>query len=80
MRANQAKYSIATMARALGVSPSGCHAWRDLEPSNRARSDESLKACISNIHEKSRGTYGVPRIHAELAEDGIQVGRKRVLA
>jgi putative transposase len=30
------------------------------------------------IHEHSRGTYGVPRIHAELAAAGVQVGRKRV--
>jgi len=30
------------------------------------------------IHERSRGTYGVPHIHAELAAADIQVGRKRV--
>lgn len=78
MRANQAKYSIATMARILGVSPSGFHAWRDREPSNRAQSDDVLKASISTIHKRSRGTYGAPRVHAELAEDGVQVGRKRV--
>ena len=30
------------------------------------------------IHQGSRGTYGVPRIHAELAADGVAVGRKRV--
>ena len=30
------------------------------------------------IHQGSRGTYGVPRIHAELAADGVRVGRKRV--
>ena len=33
---------------------------------------------ISAIHESSRATYGAPRIHAELAAEGIQVGRKRV--
>lgn len=30
------------------------------------------------IHLRSRGTYGVPRIHAELADEGVRVGRKRV--
>ena len=30
------------------------------------------------IHAASRGTYGVPRIHAELAVDGVAVGRKRI--
>ena len=30
------------------------------------------------IHHRSRGTYGAPRVHAELAAEGVQVGRKRV--
>ena len=37
-----------------------------------------LSQRIQNIHEESRGTYGVPRIHAELADSGTHVGRKRV--
>lgn len=78
MRANQAKYRIATMARVLGVSPSGFHAWRDRERSKRSRTDEELEVRIRAIHERSRGTYGAPRIHAELVADGVRVGRKRV--
>ena len=66
------------MVRVLGVSPSGFHAWRDRAPSRRQRCDEVLKACIGRIHQRSRGTYGAPRIHAELAEDGVRVARKRV--
>ena len=78
MRVNQARCRIGAMARVLGVSPSGFYAWRDREPSRRRQSDDVLKACIGNIHQRSRGTYGAPRIHAELAEDGVHVGRKRV--
>ena len=78
MRANQARFPIAMVARLLGVSPSGYYAWRDRELSSRKQNDAVLKACITNIHHQSRGTYGAPRIHAELAEDGIQIGRKRV--
>ena len=44
----------------------------------RARADVKLSAEIQAIHRESRGTYGVPRIHAELAERGIRVGRKRI--
>jgi len=33
---------------------------------------------IQTIHKRSRGTYGVPRVHAELRDQGICVGRKRV--
>ena len=78
MRANQARSRIATMVRVLGVSPSGFPAWRAREPSWRQQGDEALKARIGPIHPRSRGTCGAPRIHAELAADGVRVGRKRV--
>jgi putative transposase len=77
VKANQA-YPIATVCRVLGVSSSGYYAWLDRPPSARAQSDAVLLAQIRAIHERSRGTYGVPRIHAELAEAGVHVGRKRV--
>ena len=54
MRANQARYRIATMARMLGVSPSGFYAWRDREPSQHRQSDDVLKACIGNIVGRKR--------------------------
>ena len=75
---NQANYPIATMCRLLGVSASGYYAWRDRRPSARAAADAALLARIKAIHAASRRTYGVPRIHAELAAAGIFVGRKRV--
>jgi putative transposase len=76
--AHQAAHPIATMCRVLGVSPSGYHAWRKRRLSRRARADVKLSAEIQAIHRESRGTYGVPRIHAELAAQGMPVGRKRV--
>jgi len=67
------------MCRVLEVSPSGYYAWCVREPSARAQADDSLLQRIREIHLHSRGTYGAPRIHAELREeDGICVGRKRV--
>lgn len=33
---------------------------------------------IRGIHERSRRTYGAPRVHAELREAGVHCGRKRV--
>ena len=71
-------YAVATMCRVLGVSPSGFYAWRQRPPSARARRDAELSQRIGRIHEHSRGTYGVPRVHAELAAHGIRIGRKRV--
>jgi putative transposase len=66
------------MCRVLDVSTSGYYAWRQRQPSPRAQADQKLRQRIREIHEKSKGTYGAPRIHAELAEAGLCVGRKRV--
>lgn len=47
--------------------------------SERDRMDLSLTGKIEAIHRRSRGVYGSPNIHAELADDyGIRVGRKCV--
>ena len=66
------------MCRVLGVSPSGYYAWRKRPLAPRARTDVELTAHIDAIHRMSRGTYGAPRIHAELAARGFPVGCKRV--
>ena len=78
MTAHRAAHRIATLCRVLGVSPSGYYAWRQRPLSARARADVTLGPQIQAIHTRSRGTYGVPRVHAELAADGVHVGRKRV--
>ena len=75
---NQAVFPIATMCRLLGVSPSGYYAWTQRRPSQRAQTDAALVAEIRTAHAASRGIYGAPRIHFDLAAKGIRVGRKRV--
>lgn len=66
------------MCRVLDISSSGYYAWRQRQPSPRAQTDRALSQRIREIHERSKGTYGAPRIHAELAAAGVRVGRKRV--
>ena len=66
------------MCRVLGVSRSGYYAWCNRKRSARAVEDERLTHKITDIHSNSRGTYGVPRVHAELLEDNECVGRKRI--
>jgi len=78
VKANQARYPVATACRLLGVSTSGFYAWLKRGPSQRTRQDARLTERIRAVHTRSRGTYGAPRIHAELCDEGIQVGRKRV--
>ena len=78
MRAHQAQYSVRRMGRLLGVSPSGYYAWARRPASRRAQADERLLVEIRSIHQRSRGTYGSPRVHAELRAQGTAVSRKRV--
>lgn len=78
MRAYQATYPIATLCRVLGVSASGYYAWCARPVSPRSREDAALGEQIEVIYQRSRQSYGAPRIHAELAHVGIRVGRKRV--
>ena len=78
MKANQAHHSVRAMCRVLGVSKSGFYAACNRSPSKRSQEDATLTNRIRHIHERARGTYGVPRVHAELAADGIFVGKKRV--
>jgi putative transposase len=78
MSANQATFPIAVMARVLGVSESGFHAWRQRPSSARAVADKMLLKRVRTIHASSRETYGVPRVHAELRAAGEKHGRKRI--
>jgi putative transposase len=66
------------MCRLLGVSTSGYYAWKNRKPSKRAIADTSLIELITDIHTWPRGTYGTPRIHAELLDLGVRVSRKRI--
>lgn len=78
MEREKAHHSVVLLCRVLAVSVSGYYAWRKRAPSARAREDAVLTERIRAIHAASRQTYGAPRVHAELTEDGIRCGRKRV--
>ena len=78
MRAHQAEHRVATMCRVLEVSTSGYYAWRSRPQSARARRDAEVTEKIRASHARSKGTYGAPRIHRDLIEEKIRVGRKRV--
>lgn len=78
MSAHQAQFPVRVMARVLKVSASGFYAWHNRPASARATADADLLRRIRTIHVGSRGTYGAPRVHAELRAEGVLVGRKRV--
>jgi len=66
------------MCRLLRVSPSGYYAWRVRPESRRAAHDRELMRAIRRLHAESDGTYGSPRIHAELQAEGFNCGRVKV--
>jgi len=68
VKANQATHSVGVMCRLLQISRSGFYAWRDRPMSDRERNDLALRARIEAIHRRSKGVYGSPNIHAELAD------------
>ena len=78
MSANRTAFPVSRLCSLLDVSESGYYAWRGRPPAARAVRDVVLSDRIEAIHARSRGTYGSPRVHAELAADGERVGRKRV--
>lgn len=78
MTANQASYPIQLMSKVLSVSRSGFYGHQNRKPCARDTADKGLMKRIVQIHTASKQTYGAPRIHAELADVGIHVGRKRV--
>ena len=79
IEAEKASYPITILAEVLGVTRQGFYSWRSRPPSQRRITDAAYTAVIRRIHAESRGTYGAPRIRAELADDyGIRCGRKRV--
>lgn len=71
-------YPIIRMCSALEVSENGYYNWIKRGKSLRKQEDEQLASHIEDAYHENRGVYGSPRIHAELKEQGIHCGKKRV--
>ncbi len=78
MNVNQANHGVRTMCRVLRVSASGYYDWRDRKPSRRAMENAVLVEQIRQVHGESDGTYGMPRVRAELMDRGVRVARQRI--
>ncbi len=78
--AEKAFHRITKLCSVLEVSRAGFYAWCGRPPSNRDVEDARLTILVREAHERSRRTYGSPRVHVELAEThGVFVSRKRVI-
>jgi transposase InsO family protein len=75
------EFDVRLMCRVLAVRPSGYYAWRKRGPAGRtarAIADERLLLNIRVVHRQSHATYGAPRVHHELRDQGERVGKKRI--
>lgn len=78
MQRYEGKFSTERMSKMLGVSRSGYYRYAKKKPSQRLLEEERLIMKIKAIYEASRQTYGSPRIHAELKDQGETCSRQRV--
>jgi putative transposase len=77
--AEKPHHQVSRLCRVLGVARAGYYPWAAGPPSRRTLDDAYLAEHVRAIHARSRGTYGAPRVHAELRLGlDVHVGRKRV--
>jgi putative transposase len=74
MQSNRSKRcSVKLLCEVLDVSRSGYYAWRGRKPSPRQDRRDRLVEQVRRVHQESAGTYGSPRVHAELLDRDVQV-------
>ena len=67
---HRGRWPIRAMCRVLHVSPGGYYGWRGRPTCGRALRGEALVEAVRDVHRGSKGRYGSPRVHAELAARG----------
>ncbi|WP_369931245.1 IS3 family transposase [Xanthomonas sp. NCPPB 2632] len=77
MEAESASYSIVVLCRLLEVGRNSFYAWRHRQkhPSPRVLRDRQHLAQLKQLHERSRGLYGSPRLWHLAREQGLSLGR-----
>ena len=75
IQAEKANWSVRAICSALRVARSAYYEWRAGKRGERASADAALLVHIKAVHRRSRGTYGAPRVTAELRAEGHDVGR-----
>ncbi len=75
--AENASFPISQMCRILGVSQSGFFAWQERPACRRQQQDMVYLAHIRTAFALSNGTYGSPRMHRDLVDEGHEIARHR---
>lgn len=72
------QYPLALVCEVLQVSPSGYHKWLKNKVGFRAKENQRILEIIRFHHNKSKATYGLPRIYAAIRREGLFVNKKRI--
>ena len=77
---HQARYGVKRLCRIVKVARSSYYYWRSTAPDRAARdaADAALAVRIRAVRAAHDGTYGAPRVTAELHDDGVVINRKKV--
>ena len=75
---HRADFETKRLCALVGVPRSSFYAWVNHTPSARDLADQALLVEIREIYDRSRGTYGVPRIYGQLRRSGRRVARSRI--
>jgi transposase InsO family protein len=78
VQAHRAEFGVEPLCRVVNLPVSTFYDRKARPPSAWSTADAQLAERIEKIWVGSGRTYGAPRVHAQLARDGIRVGRKRV--
>jgi putative transposase len=78
IHAEKAYFPVAALCRVLEVTRQGYYAYAEREPGPRAASEAELEVRLRAVFEESRGTYGSPRVRAQLQRDGVPASKRRV--
>jgi putative transposase len=76
----RSKYPLWLLCRALGVSVSGYYRWHKHQSVTTPRqvANQQLGQAIACVHQASHGSYGSPRVHAQLRREGWLCSKQRV--
>ena len=78
IREHSEKYPVSVMCPLLDVSKAGFYDWLERPVSQTSKENAVLVEKIQEIHTESRRTYGAPRVHKALRNQGVRVSPNRV--
>lgn len=78
IKESRKQYPLALVCEQLQVSPSGYHKWLKNTVGFRVKENQRILELIKFHHNKSKATYGLPRIYAAIRKEGLFVNKKRI--